>query len=78
MTATAYHDRDIADASIEAAAAAIAEGIHSAAGAATKADLAALRAATRADRARALWLQAAALVATQVATAGFVVYWLGP
>ena len=43
---------------------------------ATKADLAELRAATRADLYRALWIQAAALIGTQLAIAGFVVHLL--
>ena len=43
---------------------------------ATKADLADLRAATRADLYRALWIQAAALIGTQLAIAGFVVHLL--
>ena len=60
---------------------AIAEGMRRAAsadrgGLATKADLAELRAATRADLYRALWIQAAALIGTQLAIAGFVVHLL--
>ena len=43
---------------------------------ATKTDLAELRAATRADLYRALWIQAAALIGTQLAIAGFVVHLL--
>ena len=43
---------------------------------ATKADLAELRAATRADLYRALWIQAATLIGTQLAIAGFVVHLL--
>ena len=43
---------------------------------ATKVDLAELRAATRADLYRALWIQAAALIGTQLAIAGFVVHLL--
>ena len=43
---------------------------------ATKADLAELRAATRADLYRALWIQAAALIGTQLAIAGFIVHLL--
>ena len=41
-----------------------------------KADLAALRAATRADLYRALWIQGAALIGTQLAIAGFIVHLL--
>ena len=44
---------------------------------ATRADLAELRAATRAGLYRALWIQAAALIGTQLAIAGFVVHLLG-
>ena len=60
---------------------AIAEGMRRAAGAdraelATKAGLAELRAATRADLYRALWIQAAALIGTQLAIAGFIVHLL--
>ena len=56
---------------------AIAEGMRRAAGAdraelATKADLAEFRA----DLYRALWIQAAALIGTQLAIAGFVVHLL--
>ena len=56
---------------------AIAEGMRRAAGAdraelATKTDLAELRA----DLYRALWIQAAALIGTQLAIAGFVVHLL--
>ena len=54
---------------IEAAGAAHAE-------LATKAVLAELRAATRADLYRALWIQTAALIGTQLAIAGFVVHLL--
>ena len=43
---------------------------------ATKADLAELRAATRADLYRALWIQGAALIGTQLAIAGFIVHLL--
>ena len=43
---------------------------------ATKTDLAKLRAATRADLYRALWIQAAALIGTQLAIAGFIVHLL--
>ena len=43
---------------------------------ATKTDLAEHRAATRADLYRALWIQAAALIGTQLAIAGFVVHLL--
>ena len=56
---------------------AIAEGMRRAAGAdraelATKTDLAELRA----DLYRALWIQAAALIGTQLAIAGFIVHLL--
>ena len=43
---------------------------------ATKADLAELRAATRADLYRALGIQGAALIGTQLAIAGFIVHLL--
>ena len=43
---------------------------------ATKADLAELRAATRADLYRALWIQAVAIIGTQLAIAGFIVHLL--
>ena len=70
--------RDLEAAGIERRQAeAIAEGMRRAAGAdhaelATKADLAELRA----DLYRALWIQAAALIGTQLAIAGFVVHLL--
>ena len=81
--------RDLKAAGIEAEhAEAIAEGMREAAGAdradlvtkadlahfATKADLAHF--ATKADLYRALWIQAAALIGTQLAIAGFVVHLL--
>ena len=81
--------RDLKAAGIEAEhAEAIAEGMRAAAGAdradlvtkadlahfATKADLAHF--ATKADLYRALWIQAAALIGTQLAIAGFVVHLL--
>ena len=70
--------RDLEAAGIERRQAeAIAEGMRRAAGAdhaelATKADLAELRA----DLYRALWIQAAALIGTQLAIAGFIVHLL--
>ena len=70
--------RDLEAAGIERRQAeAIAEGMREAAGAdraelATKADLAELRA----DLYRALWIQAAALIGTQLAIAGFIVHLL--
>ena len=86
MTASTFDalgaTRDLEAAGIERRQAeAIAEGMRRAAGAdhaelATKADLAELRAATRADLYRALWIQAAALIGTQLAIAGFVVHLL--
>ena len=82
MTASTFNAlaaaRDLKAAGIEAEhAEAIAEGMREAAGAdradlATKADLAELRA----DLYRALWIQAAALIGTQLAIAGFVVHLL--
>ena len=84
MTASTFNAlaaaRDLKAAGIEAEhAEAIAEGMREAAGAdradlATKADLAHF--ATKADLYRALWIQAAALIGTQLATAGFVVHLL--
>ena len=79
----ARHSRESGNRDLEAAgierrqAEAIAEGMRRAAGAdhaelATKADLAELRA----DLYRALWIQAAALIGTQLAIAGFVVHLL--
>ena len=86
MTASTFDalgaTRDLEAAGIERRQAeAIAEGMRRAAGAdhadlATKADLVELRAATRADLYRALWIQAAALIGTQLAIAGFVVHLL--
>ena len=70
--------RDLEAAGIERRQAeAIAEGMREAAGAdraelATKADLAELRA----DLYRALWIQAAALIGTQLAIAGFIIHLL--
>ena len=82
MTASTFDalgaTRDLEAAGIERRQAeAIAEGMRRAAGAdhaelATKADLAELRA----DLYRALWIQAAALIGTQLAIAGFVVHLL--
>ena len=84
MTASTFNAlaaaRDLKAAGIEAEhAEAIAEGMREAAGAdradlATKADLAHF--ATKADLYRALWIQAAALIGTQLAIAGFVVHLL--
>ena len=84
MTATTFNAlaaaRDLKAAGIEAEhAEAIAEGMREAAGAdradlVTKADLAHF--ATKADLYRALWIQAAALIGTQLAIAGFVVHLL--
>ena len=84
MTATTFNAlaaaRDLKAAGIEAEhAEAIAEGMRAAAGAdradlVTKADLAHF--ATKADLYRALWIQAAALIGTQLAIAGFVVHLL--
>ena len=84
MTASTFNAlaaaRDLKAAGIEAEhAEAIAEGMREAAGAdradlATKADLAHF--ATKADLYRALWIQAAVLIGTQLATAGFVVHLL--
>ena len=82
MTASTFDalaaTRDLEAAGIERRQAeAIAEGMRRAAGAdhaelATKADLAELRA----DLYRALWIQAAALIGTQLAIAGFIVHLL--
>ena len=81
--------RDLKAAGIEAEhAEAIAEGMRQAAGAdhaelATKADIANLHTATKADIAalearmyRAFWIQAAALIGTQLAIAGLIVHLL--
>ena len=91
MTATTFNPlataRDLEAAGIERRQAeAIAEGMRQAADAAagaergdradfaTKADLAHF--ATKADLYRALWIQAAALIGTQLAIAGFIVHLL--
>ena len=92
MTASTFDalaaTRDLEAAGIERRQAeAIAEGMREAAGAdrdelATKADIDTLRRetlahfATKADLYRALWIQAAALIGTQLAIAGFVVHLL--
>ena len=83
----ARHSRESGNRDLEAAgierrqAEAIAEGMRRAAGAdhaelATKADLAAGIAGLESRMYRAFWIQAAALIGTQLAIAGFVVHLL--